>query len=351
MLIIPFIVLTILQYAAAADKRHLQSSMNMDIPAVAWDVSTYVEGTTPTFFTAAEVMDNTDDNNILSEFIRGFGALSNKAFEEIFGKKKKKLHLPTRGLRTNNDIRELQQLMPLVVTDIRKFTRRIFFYSSLCISFNVVSQTLLLCIPISIACPDTITYPPPSGVTCLQFGIEIETGNMAPEDVLTFEDFMATAISEGQLYDTIKSESPDTYIQGVGDPGNGFMIPDEPAFTLPATTEAPDIATMPVSTEAAAEEPGTIVDIAIGNPDFSTLVAAVSAAGLVEALSGDGPLTVFGTLYNAVTSELFCTHHMHFLYYIMSDILLFLNMIHNYSPNQRGFCSPSRRNSRDSPPT
>ena len=90
MLIIPFIVLTILQYAAAADKRHLQSSMNMDIPAVAWDVSTYVEGTTPTFFTAAEVMDNTDDNNILSEFIRGFGALSNKAFEEIFGKKKKK---------------------------------------------------------------------------------------------------------------------------------------------------------------------------------------------------------------------------------------------------------------------
>ena len=59
---------------------------------------------------------------------------------------------------------------------------------------------------------------------------------------------------------------------------------------LPVTTEAP-----PDTTEAAAEEPGTIVDIAIGNPDFSTLVAAVSATGLVEALSGDGPLTVFGT--------------------------------------------------------
>ena len=38
-----------------------------------------------------------------------------------------------------------------------------------------------------------------------------------------------------------------------------------------------------------------IVDIAVGNPDFSTLVAAVTAAGLVDALSGDGPLTVFGT--------------------------------------------------------
>ncbi len=37
----------------------------------------------------------------------------------------------------------------------------------------------------------------------------------------------------------------------------------------------------------------TIVEIAAGNPDFSTLVAAVEAAGLVETLSGEGPFTVF----------------------------------------------------------
>ena len=37
----------------------------------------------------------------------------------------------------------------------------------------------------------------------------------------------------------------------------------------------------------------TIVDVAVGNPDFSTLVAAVKAAGLVETLSGTGPFTVF----------------------------------------------------------
>jgi uncharacterized surface protein with fasciclin (FAS1) repeats len=35
-----------------------------------------------------------------------------------------------------------------------------------------------------------------------------------------------------------------------------------------------------------------IVDIA-GNEDFSTLVAAVQAAGLVDTLKGDGPFTVF----------------------------------------------------------
>jgi uncharacterized surface protein with fasciclin (FAS1) repeats len=44
----------------------------------------------------------------------------------------------------------------------------------------------------------------------------------------------------------------------------------------------------------------TIVEIAAGNPDFSTLVAALQAAGLVEALSGEGPFTVF-----APTNEAF----------------------------------------------
>ena len=44
--------------------------------------------------------------------------------------------------------------------------------------------------------------------------------------------------------------------------------------------------------EAGAEAPQTIVDIAVGNTDFSTLVSLVTAAGLVETLSGEGPFTV-----------------------------------------------------------
>ncbi len=47
-----------------------------------------------------------------------------------------------------------------------------------------------------------------------------------------------------------------------------------------------------VSTKAQTETK-SIVDIAAGNPDFSTLVAAVKAAGLVETLAGKGPFTVF----------------------------------------------------------
>ena len=37
----------------------------------------------------------------------------------------------------------------------------------------------------------------------------------------------------------------------------------------------------------------TIVDTAVSNKDFSTLVTALKAADLVGALSGDGPFTVF----------------------------------------------------------
>jgi uncharacterized surface protein with fasciclin (FAS1) repeats len=42
-----------------------------------------------------------------------------------------------------------------------------------------------------------------------------------------------------------------------------------------------------------------IIDIAASNEDFSTLVAAVQAAGLVETLKSDGPFTVFAPTNDA----------------------------------------------------
>ena len=41
------------------------------------------------------------------------------------------------------------------------------------------------------------------------------------------------------------------------------------------------------------EKAKDVVDIAIGSPDHTTLVAAVTAAGLVETLKGAGPFTIF----------------------------------------------------------
>ena len=47
-------------------------------------------------------------------------------------------------------------------------------------------------------------------------------------------------------------------------------------------------------------ETSTVLAIAAGNKDFSTLVAAVKAAGLVDTLSSKGPFTIF-----APTNEAF----------------------------------------------
>ena len=47
----------------------------------------------------------------------------------------------------------------------------------------------------------------------------------------------------------------------------------------------------------------TIVDIAVGSTDHTTLVAAVTAAGLVETLQGKGPFTVFAPV-NAAFGKL-----------------------------------------------
>jgi len=70
-----------------------------------------------------------------------------------------------------------------------------------------------------------------------------------------------------------------------------------PAAAPAEPTEMPKPEPTAVPTEVPSN---TIVDIAAGNPDFSTLVAAVSAAGLVDALSGEGSFTVF-----APTNEAF----------------------------------------------
>jgi uncharacterized surface protein with fasciclin (FAS1) repeats len=49
----------------------------------------------------------------------------------------------------------------------------------------------------------------------------------------------------------------------------------------------------PTAETPAATTVGTVVDVASSTDGFSTLVAAVSAAGLVDTLNGAGPFTVF----------------------------------------------------------
>jgi len=81
--------------------------------------------------------------------------------------------------------------------------------------------------------------------------------------------------------------------------------PEQSSLTDEATTAESSAAVEESAIEEADEmvgeaSVGTIVDVASANPDFSTLVAAITAAGLGETLSGEGPFTVF-----APTNEAF----------------------------------------------
>ena len=77
---------------------------------------------------------------------------------------------------------------------------------------------------------------------------------------------------------------------------------DDAAATAdePATSSASDSS----EDDAMADEPGTIVDVAVGAGSFNTLVAAVTEAGLVDTLAGDGPFTVFAPTDDAFAAAL-----------------------------------------------
>jgi phosphate transport system substrate-binding protein len=63
------------------------------------------------------------------------------------------------------------------------------------------------------------------------------------------------------------------------------------------------VAVLAIALVPARAQMQSIVEIAVGNEDFSTLVELVTAAGLVDALSGEGPFTVFAPT-NAAFAEL-----------------------------------------------
>lgn len=70
---------------------------------------------------------------------------------------------------------------------------------------------------------------------------------------------------------------------------------ETPEDTAPVEADVSEVVetTEDQTTTDEIEMPGTIVAIAAGTEDLSTLVAAVTAASLVETLNSDGPFTVF----------------------------------------------------------
>lgn len=83
--------------------------------------------------------------------------------------------------------------------------------------------------------------------------------------------------------------------------GVGLLFASCAEGTKEKTTEVNnEVAEATMEVEAPVkEEVGTIVDVAVGNENFTTLVTAVKAAGLVETLASAGPFTVFAPTNDA----------------------------------------------------
>ncbi len=114
---------------------------------------------------------------------------------------------------------------------------------------------------------------------------------------------MAADVTDGLVAETLNGASVTFSTMG------GVMI--NGANVVAADVEASngvihviDAVILPPAPEAAMPELMDIVDTAAGAGSFTTLLAAAEAAGLVDALKGDGPLTVFAPTDEAFAAAL-----------------------------------------------
>jgi uncharacterized surface protein with fasciclin (FAS1) repeats len=117
-------------------------------------------------------------------------------------------------------------------------------------------------------------------------------------------EVMAADLEDGQEVETVQGGILTVGIDGedvtlTDENGNTVNVIDTDIDAGNGVIHVIDGVVQPASEDAAeggeeaTEEPGTIVDVAVGNEDFSTLVTAVTTAGLETTLSGEGPFTVF----------------------------------------------------------
>ena len=109
------------------------------------------------------------------------------------------------------------------------------------------------------------------------------------------------------------------------------IITDSPTdvpTSLPTSLPTSRLSTIMPSLMPSEQALKTIVDFVSENDDFSTLTAAVDAAGLIDTLSSDGPFTLFGKCFYFVWNATLSTSH---LYHVILTITV-TNM--GCSPNK-----------------
>ena len=152
--------------------------------------------------------------------------------------------------------------------------------------------------------PFTVFAPTDAAITAVVEALEI-----TPEELLASEDLgailqyhvvagqaMSTDLSDGQMIETLLG--PDVTVSITMD---GVFINDA---QVTVADLAADNGVVHVIDAVLLPAPPTttVVDVIVNSPDHELLEAAVGAAGLVDALSAEGPFTVFAPTDAAVTA-------------------------------------------------
>ena len=138
----------------------------------------------------------------------------------------------------------------------------------------------------------------------------VEALEITPEELLASEDLgailqyhvvagqaLSTDLSDGQMIETLLG--PDVTVTITMD---GVFINDAQVTVADLTADNGVVHVIDAVLLPPAPPTTTVVDVIVSSPDHELLEAAVGAAGLVDALSAEGPFTVFAPTDAAVTA-------------------------------------------------
>ena len=153
--------------------------------------------------------------------------------------------------------------------------------------------------------PFTVFAPTDAAITAVVEALEI-----TPEELLASEDLgailqyhvvagqaLSTDLSDGQTIETLLG--PDVTVSITMD---GVFINDAQVTVADLTADNGVVHVIDAVLLPPAPPTTTVVDVIVNSPDHELLEAAVGAAGLVDALSAEGPFTVFAPTDAAVTA-------------------------------------------------
>ena len=141
--------------------------------------------------------------------------------------------------------------------------------------------------------PFTLFAPTDQAINALGSDVisQLLDDNELLEEVLTYHLVgglaLSSDLSDGQLINTLLEENIKVTINAEGVFINNAKVIIADILTDNGVVHVIDAVLLPPA------DPNTILDIIVNSPDHNTLEAAVLAAGLDGALSGDGPITVF----------------------------------------------------------